>query len=170
MLTLKIGANNRETINSLFDMAVQAKLDRQKRNEANETKVENDGIETNSSTGSSTESTPATSATSEETITPPIEVNVPETTSISSPVKEEQSDEVIDNTSESIEYVSEENQIAPEPVIDENEVESKPTAEEEKVLTEEAEMFGNTKLDIKEAAYQSSFNILIKHKELYEIF
>lgn len=168
MLTLKIGANNRETINSLFNMAIQAKLDRQKRNEANETKVENDGIETNSSTGSSTESTPATSTTSEETITPPIEVNVPETTPISSPVKEEQSDEVIDNTSESIEYVSEENQIAPEPIIDENEVESKPTAEEKKVLTEEAEMFGNTKLDIKEAAYQSSFNILIKHKELYE--
>lgn len=168
MLTLKIGANGRETVNSLFNMAIQAKLDRQARNEANETKIENDGIETNPSTGSSTESTPTNPVSSEETKTSLEETNVSESTPTQPPVKEEQSDEVIEAPLENTEYISEENQVVAEPVVDENETDNVPTSDEKKALDEEAEMFGNTKLDIKEAAYQSSFNTLLKHQELYE--
>lgn len=172
MLTLKVGANGRETVNSFFNMAIQAKLDRQEQNEANENRVENDGIETNSSTGSSTESVPTNPVSSEETRIPSGEVNVPEQTPTQLPVKEEQSDEVIEAPLENTEYLSEENQVAPEPipeqVITEDETDNTPTSDEKKALDEEAEMFGNTRLDIKEAAYQSSFNTLLKHQELYE--
>ena len=171
MLTLKIGANNRETINSFFNMAIQAKLARQAQNEANENNVENDGIETDSSTGRTDESATTSPTTSEETRTPSGEVNVPEPVPTKLPVEGERSDEVIDTSLENTEYVPEETQPAEpatEPVLTDNETEAKPTADEKKVLDEEAEMFGNTRLDIKEAAYQNAFNVIIKHNEIYE--
>lgn len=171
MLTLKIGANNRETVNSFFNMVVQAKLARQAQNEANENRVRNDGIETDSFTGRTDESAPTVPTTSEETRTPPREVNVPKLVPIQLHVEGERSDEVIDTSLENTEYVPEETQHAepaPEPVLTDNETEAKPTADEKKVLDEEAEMFGNTRLDIKEAAYQNAFNVIIKHNEIYE--
>lgn len=164
MFTLKIGANNRETVNSFFNMAVQAKLDRQAQNEANENRVENDGIETDSSTGRTDESAPVVPTapeSSEETRTPP---SAPREDTSKPPVKEESDDTVIETPLEDTNYTPEEKEV----VATETETVPEPTVDEKKALDEEAEMFGNTKLDIKEAAYQSSFNVIIKQKELYE--